>query len=491
MNGFSMKNVMKKNVMALALLGIYILFIILGFVIEGQNILSPAIVTSLIERNAYVYILGAGMLMCMLTGGNIDLSVGSVVCFIGSVVGLFSVENRLLDQWFGVWEEQVIDGEVTKVLVQHAQPLSTPLAILVALAVGLLYGALLGFLIAYVRIPPWIATLAGYLAFRGLGTQVLTTASADAALTGFPDSLKNIFGGSVLEYIRVGGEKHYLDVLGMNIPCVVAGILASAAVILLTVTSRKKKISKGYQADPKGFVILKCIILTAIIMFFAVEFSFEGGIPVVVLWIGGVLLIYGIITEKTTIGRHFMTVGGNAESARLSGINNRLVMFFAYLNMAVLTVIAAMIVTVRASAANSSAGEEYELDAIAACIVGGVSAYGGSGTIIGMVVGATMIGVINQGMQIIGVDQNWIKIVKGLVLLAAVVFEIVSKQTKKAKKDAKPKKVKAQKGENGEAEAEPEQPSEEASELEATVVSEDTEAAPAPVPDAGLATSET
>ena len=491
MNEFSMKNVLKKNVMALALLGIYILFIILGFVIEGQNILAPAIVTSLIERNAYVFILGAGMLMCMLTGGNIDLSVGSIVCFIGSVVGLFSVENRLLDQWFGVWEVQEINGEATRVLVAHAQPLNTPLAMLVALGVGLLYGALLGFLIAYVRIPPWIATLAGYLAFRGLGTQVLTTASADAALTGFPDSLKNIFGGSVLEYIRVGGEKVYLDVLGMNIPCVVAGILASAAVILLTVTSRKKKISKGYQADPKGFVTLKCIILTAIIMFFAVEFSFEGGIPVVVLWIGGVLLIYGIITEKTTIGRHFMTVGGNAESARLSGINNRLVMFFAYLNMAVLTVIAAMIVTVRASAANSSAGEEYELDAIAACIVGGVSAYGGSGTIIGMVVGATMIGVINQGMQIIGVDQNWIKIVKGLVLLAAVVFEIVSKQTKKAKKDAKPKKVKAQKGENGEAEAEPVQPSEEASELEATVVSEDTEAAPAPVPDAGLATSET
>lgn len=437
MNGFDMKNVMKKNVMALALLGIYILFIILGFVIKGQNILAPAIVTSLIERNAYVFILGAGMLMCMLTGGNIDLSVGSVVCFIGSVVGLFSVENRLLDQWFGVWEEQVIDGEVTKVLVQHAQPLNTPLAILVALAVGLLYGALLGFLIAYVRIPPWIATLAGYLAFRGLGTQVLTKASPDAALSNFPESLKNIFGGSVLEYIRINGEKVYLDVLGMNIPCVLAGVLASAAVIFIMVISRRKKVAKGYQADPMWFVALKCVILTAIIMFFAIEFSFEGGIPVVVLWIGGVLILYGIITEKTTIGRHFMTVGGNAESARLSGINNRLVMFFAYLNMAVLTVIAAMIVTVRASAANSTAGEEYELDAIAACIVGGVSAYGGSGTIVGMVVGATMIGVINQGMQLIGVDQNWIKIVKGLVLLAAVVFEIVSKNSNKKKASKK------------------------------------------------------
>ena len=339
----------------------------------------------------------------MLTGGNIDLSVGSVVCFIGSVVGLFSVENRLLDQWFGVWEEQVIDGEVTKVLVQHAQPLNTPLAMLVALGVGLLYGALLGFLIAYVRIPPWIATLAGYLAFRG----------------------------SVLEYIRVGGEKHYLDVLGMNIPCVVAGILASAAVILLTVTSRKKKISKGYQADPKGFVILKCIILTAIIMFFAVEFSFEGGIPVVVLWIGGVLLIYGIITEKTTIGRHFMTVGGNAESARLSGINNKLVMFCAYLNMAVLTVIASLLVTSRFQAANSSSGTNFEMDAISACIVGGVSAYGGAGTVMGMVIGATLIGVINLGMSLMGIDQNWQKVVKGVVLLAAVVFDILSKKGNK------------------------------------------------------------
>ena len=133
-----------------------------------------------------------------------------------------------------------------------------------------------------------------------------------------------------------------------------------------------------------------------------------------------------------------MTVGGNAEAARLSGINNKRVMFFAYLNMALLTVIAALIVTVRTGAANSFAGQEYELDAIAACIVGGVSAYGGAGTIMGMVVGATLIGVINQGMSLVGVDQNWIKIVKGLVLLIAVVFDIVTKN-KTAKKTPKAK----------------------------------------------------
>ena len=184
-----------------------------------------------------------------------------------------------------------------------------------------------------------------------------------------------------------------------------------------------------------------------VILFFTVEFSFDGGMPTVVLWILGVLILYGIVTEKTTIGRHFMTVGGNAEAARLSGINNKRVMFFAYFNMAILTVIAALIVTVRTGAANSFAGQEYELDAIAACIVGGVSAYGGAGTVIGMVVGATLIGVINQGMSLIGVDQNWIKIVKGLVLLAAVVFEIFSKNSK-----AKASKTKTQKEKTAELE---------------------------------------
>ena len=462
MNTFSMKNVLKRNVMTIALFASYVFFAVLAFVLKGTNMLDPSIVTSLIEQNAYVFILGAGMLMCMLTGGNIDLSVGSVVCFLGAIVGLFSLENKIIKM-----------------------PLSTPIVLLIAIGIGVAYGALLGFLIAYVRIPPWIATLAGYLAFRGLGTQILTTASETSAIS-IPSidgqlDLFDIFSGRLLE----------TDWGVCNIPCILIGSLGAAGVVLISLFSRVSKIKKGYKADPLWFVILKSCIIAVVIMFFTVEFAFDGGLPIVVIWILGILVIYGIITEKTTIGRHFMTVGGNAEASRLSGINNKRVMFFAYLNMAVLTVIAALVVTVRTGAANSFAGQEYELDAIAACIVGGVSAYGGSGTIIGMVVGATMIGVINQGMQIIGVDQNWIKIVKGLVLLAAVVFEIVSKQTKKAKKDAKPKKVKAQKGENGEAEAEPELPSEEASELEATVVSEDTEAAPAPVPDAGLATSET
>ena len=215
MNNFSMKDVLKKNVMTIALFGIYVLFVILAFVIKGTNMLDPSVVTSLIEQNAYVFILGAGMLMCMLTGGNIDLSVGSFVCFAGAVVGLFSVENDLLNKWFGVWEQQLVDGEMQTVLVKAADPLSTPVVLLIAIGIGLLYGAVLGFLIAYVRIPPWIATLAGYLAFRGLGTQVLTKASTTNAISNFPSSLSSIFTGKLFE--TPWGQ--------LNIPCLCLGIL--------------------------------------------------------------------------------------------------------------------------------------------------------------------------------------------------------------------------------------------------------------------------
>ena len=418
MNDFSVKSVLKKNVMTIALFGIYVLFVILAFLLKSTNMLEPSIVSSLIEQNAYVFVLGAGMLMCMLTGGNIDLSVGSVVCFVGAIVGLFSVENRIIHM-----------------------PLSVPVVLLIAIGVGVAYGSLLGFLIAYVRIPPWIATLAGYLAFRGLGTQVLTKASETNAIsipsTDAIGELSDIFGGRLFE----------TEWGAINIPCIIMGLIGIAAFAFLTISARRKKIIKGYQADPLWYVVTKLVLVSLVILFFTVEFSFDGGMPTVVLWILGVLILYGIVTEKTTIGRHFMTVGGNAEAARLSGINNKRVMFFAYFNMAILTVIAALIVTVRTGAANSFAGQEYELDAIAACIVGGVSAYGGAGTVIGMVVGATLIGVINQGMSLIGVDQNWIKIVKGLVLLAAVVFEIFSKNSK-----AKASKTKTQKEKTAELE---------------------------------------
>lgn len=430
MNTFSIKNVLKKNVMAIALLVIYIFFTLM----TGGNMFSSSNVASLIDQKAYVYILGAGMLMCMLTGGNIDLSVGSFLCFAGAVAGVFSV----------IWY------------------ISTPLSLLLVLGVGLVYGAILGFLIAYVRIPPWIATLAGYLAFRGLATQILVKVSDTSAISNFSPEFLHLFSGNIFTSPVFQVKLQNLG-LWLNIPCLVLGVLATATIVVINFMTRAKKAKKGYEAEPVWFVAVKSVIEGAIILILSFKFSsngdivfedladgsrlevYKGGIPVVVLWLIGVLLFYGIITEKTTIGRHFMTVGGNAETAKLSGINNKLVMFVAYLNMSVLTVLAALIVTARFSSANAFAGQNFEMDAIAACIVGGVSAYGGSGSIIGMVIGATLIGVIDQGMSLMQIDQDWIKIVKGLVLLAAVVFEIVSKQGKLKIKKKTSKKEKVQK----------------------------------------------
>ena len=389
MKSTDLKSVLKKNTMTIVLVVVYVFFMIM----TNGRIFSPENFNNLIAQNAYVFILGVGMLMCMLTGGNIDLSCGSFVCVIGAIAGVLSVINKI----------------------------NTPLTLLIVFGIGIIYGVVLGGMIAFLRIPPWIATLAGYLAFRGLGTEILTKTSTTSAITNFPPVLLAIFSGSIFK----------TDSGVANIPCIVAGVVFAVIVVVMNFLSRKGKIDKGYEADPMWLVISKSVIEAAVIMLVMVMLSLDGGIPVPLVWVAVIMVIYNFVCGKTTIGRHFMTVGGNAETARLSGINNKLIMFGAYLNMAVLTVIASLLVTSRFQAANSTSGTNFEMDAISACIVGGVSAYGGAGTVMGMVIGATLIGVINLGMSLMGIDQNWQKVVKGVVLLGAVVFDILSKKGNK------------------------------------------------------------
>lgn len=384
MNNYSLKSVLKKNTMLIVMFIVYIFFAVM----TRGNIFYAAQFTALITQNAYVFVLGTGMLMCMLTGGNIDLSVGSFVCFIGAMAGVVSVIHQV----------------------------NTPLALAIVLGIGIIYGVVLGYLIAFLNIPPWIATLAGYLAFRGAGTEILTKVSTTSAISNFPEPLLKIFSGTVLPSP------------GFNIPCIIAGSVAIVAVVIMNFRSRENKFKKGYEAEPMSYVIGKSVVEAAIIGLLTFKFAQDGGIPVVLVWVIAIMIIYNFICEKTVIGRHFMTVGGNAETARLSGINNKIVMFGAYLNMSVLTVIASLMVTARYKAANSFAGTNFEMDAISACIVGGVSAYGGAGTVAGMAIGATLIGIINLGMSLMGIDQNWQKVVKGGVLLAAVVFDIWTKK---------------------------------------------------------------
>ena len=378
---------LKKNAMLVVLILVYIFFMIM----TNGGIFKPSSFRALFNENAYVYILGCGMLMCMLTGGNIDLSCGAFVCLLGAIGGVLMVIRRL----------------------------PVGVSILIMLAIAVIYGCALGYLVAYVNVPPWIATLAGYLAFRGLGTSILTKNSSTGFISvGTKNTFLNIFSRTLFETPENT----------LNVPCLVVGLAAAAAVVFMVFRSRATRLKKGYEADSFGSAGAKAGLGAAAILLIMGKLAFAGGIPTVLVWVAAVVLFYSFITSKTTIGRHFYVVGGNIEAARLSGVNTRRIMFIAYLNMAILTSISAMIMLARFTAANADAGKNFEMDAISACVVGGVSASGGSGTVLGMVIGATLIGVINKGMTLISLDANWQRVVKGFVLLAAVVFDILSKK---------------------------------------------------------------
>ena len=387
-----MKNaaaILKKNTMLIVLVLVYIFFTVAT---KGQMFTANQF-NSLITQNSYVFILATGMLMCMLTGGNIDLSCGSFVCFIGVIGGLLMVIKEI----------------------------PVPVAILATLVVGIIYGCVLGYLIAYVNIPPWIATLAGYLAFRGWSVALLTANTTTGSIAPLPKSFLKVFSGKILETAPNA----------FNIPCFVVGMIASVIVVVLQLRDRTQRIKKGYEVESMISMISKTVLIVAAIMLFAYKLSFAGGIPTVLVWVVAIVVIYSFITSKTTIGRYFYTIGGNSEATRLSGIDTKKIMFTAYLNMAVLTTVTAWVVMAKFQSANSTAGTNFEMDAISACVVGGVSAYGGSGSVFGMIIGATLIGVINLGMSLMGVDANWQKVVKGVVLLGAVVFDILANKDKK------------------------------------------------------------
>ena len=358
-------SMLKKNAMLIILILVFIFFTIM----TNGRMFKPTSFASLINQNAYVYILGCGMLMCMLTGGNIDLSCGAFVCLLGAIGGMMMV----------IWGW------------------STGVSLVAMLLVGIIYGCGLGALIAYVRVPPWIATLAGYLAFRGLGTSILSVSITNSiSFKDKPDFL-NIFSGVLFKTPE--GQ--------LNVPCMVVGIVAALLVVLLIFKNRLTRLKKGYEVDTIGMDIVKSVLGAAVILLVMFKLAYAGGIPTVLLWVAAVVLFYAFITSKTTIGRHFYVVGGNIEAARLSGVNTKKIMFIAYLNMAILTAISAMTVVSRYTAANADAGKNFEMDAISACVVGGVSASGGAGSVLGMVIGATLIGIINLGMSLISLDANY------------------------------------------------------------------------------------
>ena len=232
-----------------------------------------------------------------------------------------------------------------------------------------------------------------------------------------------LFGGGADCYIS-----DLFSVEGFNLTAMVAGIITSVIYIIIQIQGRVKKIRKGYEIEPIQNMLIRSVIISAVIIAFSFQLSRYRGIPTALVIVVIVVLVYGYITSKTVLGRHFYAVGGNEKAARLSGINTNRIYFIAYTNMGFLSALAGMLTIARFTSAQPSYGQNYEMDAIASCFIGGASAYGGTGKVSGVIIGALLMGVINIGMSIKGVDSNWQKVVKGLVLLGAVIFDVVSKK---------------------------------------------------------------
>ena len=381
-SGAKASALLKKYTMVIALVVVFVFFTALthGKMLYAQN------VSNLLLQNAYVLVMGCGMLLCILTGGNVDLSVGSTLCLVGAIAAQLMANTSL----------------------------NAVLVILICLVISTAIGVWQGFLIGNVHIPPFICTLAGMFLLRGLGRVVLGSKTVSISNKTF----LNIF----TSYITVPG----LDKATLHLSALIVGVMVAAGLLVITATNRAKKAKRGYALPSAASAFAKIIVIDALIVVYAWKLANYKGIPVMLLWVLGVLMLYTFITSKTAFGRYFYAVGGNEKATKLSGIDTRKVYFAAYCSMSVLAGFSGLLVAARIGSVNGDTGMSYEMDAIGACFIGGASAYGGSGTVPGIVVGAILLGVINQGMSIYGLDNNWQYVVKGAVLLIAVIFDVVS-----------------------------------------------------------------
>ncbi|PKV04853.1 multiple monosaccharide ABC transporter permease [Bifidobacterium pseudolongum] len=369
-----------------------VIVLVFEFLTKGV-LLKPNSFVSLIQQNAYVIILAIGMVMVIIAT-HIDLSVGSIVAFVGGVCAI----------------------------LMERQGVNWMLAILISLVVGLIIGCWQGFWVAYVGIPGFITTLAGMLIFRGLATVIV----GESVPITSPE-----FRGIARNYLpQLLGWWGPFD--GLTI---VVGI-ACIALFAWSQLRRRGKVAKaGLTPEPMALTVTKIVIATLLIGFVTYLLALsgnadQGGIPIMLVILGVLVFVYNFILTRTVFGRHVYAVGGNRKAAILSGINTKRVDFTLFVHMGFLSAIAAVCVLSRLSSATAQAGMEFEMDAIAACFIGGTAVTGGVGTIPGAVVGALVMGVINQGLSIMGVDTAVVKTIKGLVLLGAVAVDIRSKRKK-------------------------------------------------------------
>ena len=379
---FNLGAFLTKYSMVIALIVVFVLF----YFLTGGRLLYAQNMSNLLLQNGYVLVMACGMLLCILTGGNIDLAVGSLICMVGGVAAVM-INNM---------------------------GINTYLTLIVCLLLGLLAGVWQGYWIGYVRIPPFITTLGGMFIFRGIGRLVLDSKTVSVQDPAF----LNIFTA----YIKIPG----LDSDGRILSPLVVGVVAVVLIFLTTIRSRASKAKKGYRQNTALADFGRCALLSVVLLVYCYLLSQYKGISVMLVWVVAICLIYNFITSRTAFGRYFYAVGGNEKATKLSGINTNKVYFLAYANMGLLAGLCGLLCLARVGSVNGSTGTSFEMDAIGSCFIGGASAYGGSGTIPGVIIGALLLGVINMGMSIMGIGDSWQYVVKGGVLLIAVIFDVVS-----------------------------------------------------------------
>jgi putative multiple sugar transport system permease protein len=381
----SLKLFIKKHLreygMLLSLIAIMIFFQIM----TNGTLLKPLNLTNLVLQNSYIIIMALGMLL-VIVAGHIDLSVGSVVGFIGALAAVLMVQFKI-----------------------HYIPTT-----LICLLVGGAIGAAQGYWVAFFKIPSFIVTLAGMLVFKGLSLALL----AGQSVGPFPVEFQKLSSGFIPDVF--GGTSIHVTSL---LICVVA----PAALIALNIRNRLNRQKHGVEQEPLVIFVLKNLVLASVVGYLGYLMSSYKGLPNVLIIMFTLIALYAFVTMRTTIGRRIYAIGGNEKAAKLSGIATERVTFYTFINMGVLAALAGLIFAARLNTATPKAGVSFELDVIAACFIGGASASGGVGRVTGAVIGAFIMGVMNNGMSIMGVGIDWQQVIKGLVLLAAVFLDVYYK----------------------------------------------------------------
>lgn len=397
----AIKDNLREYGLVLALIVIMLFF---QFMTDGV-LFKPVNLTNVILQNSYIIVMALGMLL-VIVAGHIDLSVGSVAGFIGAVAAVLMVDF-------------------------HLNPFS---AGLVCLLVGALIGGAQGYFIAYMKIPSFIVTLAGMLVFKGLALWLLGGRSVGPFETQFQmlsaGFIPDVIGPMTLVAPKLNDAGAAIQGTGivLHSTTVLIGVLIVVAMLYFDLKSRSSRESHGYEAEPFGFFVLKNLVMSAIVLFLIYELASYRGLPNVLIVMGILIALFVFVTKRMTFGRRIYAMGGNVKAAALSGIHTERLTFYIFVIMGALAALAGLIFAARLNMATPKAGQGFELDVIAAVFIGGASALGGVGQVTGAVIGAFIMGVMNNGMSIMGINIDWQQVIKGLVLLGAVAFDLYNKK---------------------------------------------------------------